>query len=575
MNFSDRTYPDIVRDLLTVLTGGTIAETHSIGATVPDLIHLDNRPVRRISHLQGQIQLGEELVDYRFSERDFELIGTEENPNERAAIRFRDRAQKPAPQTTLTVNYYPDRLKPTPITDVNVGSVSRTLIETMSREIATQYQQLQMVYESAFVETATGSSLDKVVALVDTQRLKAGHPVGKVRFSRRAGSPGSVFIPVSTAVSDGEGNRYLTSHEVTLLPNQATVEVWVHGQHARTNPLDASKLTVLERAIAGIDRVVNDEPTFRSTDDETDPQLAARARRAIHATGKGTRDAIRYGLEGLPFVSAVTLAEYPDSAVPVPGMVRVDIALTEDNDFNRRVADQRIRELRPAGIYIDRHWAASVVLGFHVDLVLAGSSLPTSQVADIKDGITVRLCDYAKNLGPNGTLRRTRLVALTLQDDNIVDATIAVAADGVAISEETWTLPTGTTATLDSTSPVTFGTVQFEQAAEDGQFVLVQVDADLKVTDLSVSVESLQVPITSALEGFLAPLQSGASITFDQIATAIRNEEQFALVRSESVIIFDQESGGFTELRDNDPAFILPPNSTFVVRAVRVEESTP
>jgi len=133
MNFSDRTYPDIVRDLLTVLTGGTIAETHTIGATVPDLIHLDNRPVRRISHLQGQIQLGEELVDYRFSERDFELIGTEENPDERVAIRFRDRAQKPAPQTTLTVNYYPDRLKPTPITDVNVGSVSRTLIETLSR----------------------------------------------------------------------------------------------------------------------------------------------------------------------------------------------------------------------------------------------------------------------------------------------------------------------------------------------------------------------------------------------------------------------------------------------------------
>jgi hypothetical protein len=278
-------------------------------------------------------------------------------------------------------------------------------------------------------------------------------------------------------------------------------------------------------------------------------------------------------LEGLSFVSAVTITEYPDPSVPVPGMIRVDIALTEDNDFNRRVADQRINELRPAGIYIDRQWAGRVVIGFHVDLVLAGSSLPTSQVRDIKDGITTRLRTYVNNLGPNATLRRTRVVALVLQDDNIVDATISISADGTSVNEETWTLPTGKTAGLDSAAPVTFGTVQFEEAAIDGQFVLVQVDADIKVTNLSVSADSLKASLTSALEGLLIPLQPGATITFDQIATAIRNDTQFAMVRNESVVVFDQEGGGFTELRDNDPAFTLPPNSTLVVRAVRVEES--
>ncbi|MBV7335204.1 hypothetical protein KFU94_44585 [Chloroflexi bacterium TSY] len=574
MNFSDRTYPDIVRDLLTVLTGGTIAEVHAIGTTVPELIHLENRPVRRISHLQGQIELSGELVDYRFSEREFELVGTEQNPDDLVAIRFRERAQKPALQTTLTVNYYPDRLRPTPITDVNVGSVARTLIETLSREIATQYQQLQLVYESAFVETATGRSLDKAVALVDTRRLRAGHPVGKVRFSRRSGSPGNVFIPISTVVSDGEGARYLTSQEATLLPNQATVEVWVHGQHARTNPVDSGKLTVLERAIAGIDRVTNDEATYRATEEETDAQLATRARRAIHATGKGTRDAIRFGLEGLPFVSAVTLSEYPDPAVLLPGTLRVDIALSEDNDFNRRLADQRVTELRPAGIYIDRHWAGQVIIGYQVDLILAGSSLTASQVADIKDGITSRLSEYTRNLGPNGTLRLKRLVTLVLQDEAVVDATIAVTADGVPINEETWTLPTGQTATVNSLTPVTFGTAQFDAAVADGPPILIQVDADLSVTSLDIGVESLQATISTILESLLSNLQPGATITFDQIATAIRDDDTFALMRADSVIVFDQEGGGFTELRDNDPAFTMPPGSTLQVRAVRIEEAT-
>lgn len=572
MNLSDRTYPDIVRDLLTVLTGGTVAETHAIGASVPDLVHLDNRPVRRVSHLQGQVESGDELIDYRFTERDFELVGSDENPEEPVAIRFRERGAKPAPRSLLTVNYYPQRLRPTPLTDVNVGSVARTLIETVSRELAVQYQQLQKVYESAFVDTAGGSSLDKVAALVDTRRLGQGHAVGKVRFSRRSGSPGSVFIPISTAVSDGEGGRYVTSHEATLLPNQSTVEVWVHGLTPRVEPVDAAALTVLERAIAGVDRVTNDEPTFRATDEETDDQLAARARRAIHATGKGTRDAIRYGLEGLPFVSAVTLSEYPDEAVPLPGILRLDVALSEDNERHRRLVDQRLESLRPAGIFVDRQWAGSVTIGLAADLVLAGSSLPTSEVSEVKDGIASRLGDHVRALSPGASLRRARLLALVLADDRVADASVAITADGTTVGEASWTLATGKAAALAS-PPVTFGQVSFEEAVESDQFTLVQVDADLGVEGLTVTAAELEPAVRGRLESLLASLQPGATVSFDQIATAVRDDQLFALRRADSVVHFDLEGGGFTELRDGDPDFTVPPGATVTLRAVRLEEA--
>jgi len=575
MNFRDRTYFNIVQDLLTLLTGGTAAETHAIGTTVPDLIFLENRPVRRVSFLQGKVQLGEdERIDYRFTERDFELVGTEQNPQDLVAIRFRERGQKPAPGTNLSVNYYPERLKPTPITDINVGSVARTLIETLAREIATQYQQLQQVYDSAFVETAEGSALDKVVALVDIQRLKAGHPVGKVRFSRRSGSPGSITIPITTAISDGQGHRYFTSQEATLQPNQATVEVWVHGESRRTVPLESSQLTVLERAIAGIDRVSNDESTYRATDAETDAQLAARARRAIHATGKGTRDALRFGLEGLPFVAAATLTEYPDPPVPMPGMLRLDVALRDDNPFHRQVIDQRIDELRPAGIYIDRHWATGIVLAFQVNLRLAGSSLPNADLNSLKANITQRLSDYVNSLGPNGTLRRTRLVSLVVQDV-VVDATIAVTADGTPIDTDTWPLPQGTTARVNSQNPVTFGPVQFETSDTSNQPVQMQVDADLTVDDLNTDVDSLKTTLTNQLTQFLNSIVPGAAISFDQIATALRNDDLFALVRQASVVTFDQQGGAFVELRDNDPPFTPPANSVLTVRNVTVQEVSP
>ena len=61
---------------------------------------------------------------------------------------------------------------------------------------------------------------------------------------------------------------------------------------------------------------------------------------------------------------------------------------------------------------------------------------------------------------------------------------------------------------------------------------------------------------------------------FPEIAAALRDDSKYALVRSQSVIAFEQEGGGFTELRDNDPAYTIPANSTLRVRAVRVKEAT-
>jgi hypothetical protein len=43
------------------------------------------------------------------------------------------------------------------------GSVTRTLAETFSRELAKVQEQLGEVYESAFVDTATGESLQVLV----------------------------------------------------------------------------------------------------------------------------------------------------------------------------------------------------------------------------------------------------------------------------------------------------------------------------------------------------------------------------------------------------------------------------
>lgn len=51
----------------------------------------------------------------------------------------------------------------TPLKELAPGSVARTLAEAFARELAKVHEQLGEVYESAFLETATGDSVEVLV----------------------------------------------------------------------------------------------------------------------------------------------------------------------------------------------------------------------------------------------------------------------------------------------------------------------------------------------------------------------------------------------------------------------------
>ena len=56
--------------------------------------------------------------------------------------------------------------------DLNVGNVTRTLAEATARELAKLYGQLMEVYASAFVDTATGASLDCVAGIGGVEQVR-------------------------------------------------------------------------------------------------------------------------------------------------------------------------------------------------------------------------------------------------------------------------------------------------------------------------------------------------------------------------------------------------------------------
>ena len=89
------------------------------------------------------------------------------------------------------------------LTDFEVGSVARTMFESFAYELGTMYQKMNLVYLSGFVDTAGGSHLDNVVAVLGIQRSLPDFAVGKVVFTRDKGNL-EITIPVGTLVATEE-----------------------------------------------------------------------------------------------------------------------------------------------------------------------------------------------------------------------------------------------------------------------------------------------------------------------------------------------------------------------------------
>jgi uncharacterized phage protein gp47/JayE len=565
VSYEPRLYDEIVRDLLTTLTGGTVAE--SLPAPAGDSLlvpaKLKNRPVRRVSHVQGFVGTVEKQIPYTFTAADFELISTSGNEQDKDAIRFREGGRRPLPNTQVTVNYYPVQADAAPLTDLNVGSVTRTLVETIAFELAVTYQQLDVIYQSAFLETAVGRSLDKVVALVGVARLPSGTPVVMARFARRAGIATRVTVPARTALTDDAGHRYFTQEELVLEPGESTRDVMAVGEEAGTQLVEAGKLDRFEVLVAGIDSVVNPESARRLSQPETDEELRRRARGAFHGTVRGTLDSLKFHLLSLPEVKDVTLTEFPNG---MPGEVRVDIAYNQQTPEAEAKVEERIRQVKPAGIRILTGAAARRQVSMRVALTLAGTGVPGAELGPLQKAIETRLLAALRALPPGGTVRRAQLAAAALADERVVDARVFLAPDGGAEVEE---LALAANEVLDVATPIQFSAPTTETAATF--IVSVKVSAQLPV-HLTAGVTETQAAsvIDKALTSHLATRASDAPLTFDSLAAAIRDDTRFALIRADAVVTV--EAGGrFFQLTDGVGSYAPAPGERLETQTLNLE----
>ena len=575
MSYTPRFYEEIVRDMLTVLTQGTVRETLPAPAEEELLVpvKLINRPVRRISHLEGYIPGSEpdSQIPYRFTTADYELISSSGDVNELDSIRFREDGRRPAIDTEVVVNYYPVDTNPVPITDLNIGSVSRTLMETFARELAVGYLHLEHIYKSGFLDTAEGSSLDKVVALVGISRLKPGRPAAKLQFTRQQGSTGQITIPANTAITDADGNRYLLTRTLTMEPGESTREVEARGETNGTTLVEAETLTRLETLIAGIGSVTNRDAAYQLSAPETDDALRRRARVALQGNVRGTLPAMEAGIRAVEGVKDVSIIEAPNG---IPGEIKIDVAFSGNEAEVLPILQRRVRELRPAGIRVlSIGEAAKVRISVQVSMVLTGSGVSDSELTSLIADAQDRLDGYFSGLpagkaSPATIVRRSKMSATLLADDRIADATVLLIPEVGAAVEEL-TLNEGEV--LEVTG-YDFPTPLAEDAPETVATTST-VHTEIPIyPEPGTTFDEAKTTVEQALNSYLQLRSPDSPIDVDSLRTALRDDTRYTIDVSATIVTIERTDGGFQQLYLNEGQYSPESGESFVSGTTNVFE---
>ena len=202
MPIKKKNFDDITNDILRRITGGEQSDEFKYSAG-SKIFTFSKIPVTQINFVEGLLKKTKHTfqkeVDYRQSTNSLEWL---------------DGGQLPDEDTIFTVNY--EFAQPVGITDLSPGSVVRTLVESVAREMEYLYEQLNLAYLAGYIDSATGDSLNMTVALLGINRKPAQQSSGRVIFGR-ANEPQRITVTKEAHLYDGSNTSPLNKENIVQI----------------------------------------------------------------------------------------------------------------------------------------------------------------------------------------------------------------------------------------------------------------------------------------------------------------------------------------------------------------------
>ena len=435
MSYAAEPYAQFVDDLLMALTGGAIrqhfrflAELEPYRITDPDPIIPSTVQVFGIA--DGIYRRFQVNTDYKLTEDSIIQWRKREDGTPAADAVWPDES------TTFYANFETASAGGAAplLTDRNPGSVTRLLAESFAREFAVVSRQLEDVYRSSFLDTATGRDLEQICALVGVIRRNVTFASGTVIFGRSTPSPAEVFIPAGTKLSTADPPlvQFETIQAQTLRRGNLSVEAPVQSTvSGASGVVPANSIRVIHRPILGIETVTNPQPTSFGGAAEDDAALRVRARRALEGAGLATTGALMSTLATVGLREKdIQIVEDP---LAHPGVVKLNVALPRSlsaDDLERLGKDaiELIEQTRPVGVRILHNIVAPRPIG---EASPGAGAVRTEGTAPVAVG-TVRPGEVFMPVDVKVEIAPTTLSLTPQQRNDLVDTGRKVVTDFLA-----------------------------------------------------------------------------------------------------------------------------------------------
>lgn len=322
--------------------------------------------------------------------------------------------------------------------DIALGVDSRLLrfLEAVSYDLDDIWQLTEDVYNSAYLDFATGNSLDFYIAGLGVVRIAAVKATGKVTFSRDA-SGNEIAISKGTRVATtDETIQFKTIEVITMAAADTDASGNIEAVLAdASGNVTSNIITVIVDTISGIDSVNNPNPTTKGRDKETDAELRLRVKTTSAAVGAGTLDAILARVRSAEYVPDIVSAIIVenDTSGNVGGLPPHSFMITafggEDNDVA-----QAIWDTKPAGIESSGNTLAYVLdindashnMYFErpVEVDISANVVVTTDGSDVSgNDIRDAIKAYINNLDIGADVVYNSVVAAVMSIAGVVDAT--------------------------------------------------------------------------------------------------------------------------------------------------------
>ena len=422
MSFRRKNYIEVMDNILTGIIGGVTAEAHAFppdnGSESPHSHPLENSPVKNIVAVDGT---------HNGSSRRF-VNGVDYTlADDKATLEWKEGGNFPDKGSLFYLSYQLENTT-TKLNDLYVGSVTRTIAESVGLEISRLYAQLEAVYNAGFINTATGSSLNNVVNLLGIKRIRAGRFECELEFTRATGSRGSITIPRGTRLMTEDGNvEYETITEVALKSGQARVKVKARDVEENNSGVEANALTVITRPIAGIVGVTNLSSASIASEDESDNELRERAKNFLHGSERATLSAIQEAVVRQGIQADVY------EVVGQPGFVEVVPHVENMSDELQKRVEKAIHDARPAGVKVS---LVTSVVPLKINLRLridTATSLLEAELRGIQDSIHEQIDDYFASLPVKENGSVNKVIGMVLGVADVQDMQILSVTDAADV----------------------------------------------------------------------------------------------------------------------------------------------